>query len=187
MVPVAQASDDWDVTLEYRGAETVSPRGVRSRAGKPVRFSFTRYEPRIAWSARFFVWGDSTDPRTKVDAFRAMLDSAKPVVELSPARLDYMWYRPSIKDVPQSRFAIRSKGRVSLPEGSTYELRTISDDGVRVWLDGKLAIDHWTPHESDAGVDRVSLSPGAHELEVQYYQVDGWTELRVEIVRTSRL
>lgn len=181
----AGSADDWDVTLEYRGAETVSPRGVRRASGAPVRFSFARSEPRIDWSARFFAWSDSTDPRTKPEAFRALIDSGKSLLELSPPRLDYVWYQPKIKGVPQSRFAVHAKGRVSLPEGSSYELRAISDDGVRVWLDGKLVIDHWAPHESDAGVDRVAVPAGAHELEVQYYQVDGWTELRVEIARTS--
>ena len=107
------------------------------------------------------------------------------LLELSPPRLDYVWYQPKIKGLPQSRFALRAKGRVALPEGSSYELLAISDDGVRVWLDGKLVIDHWAPHESDAGVDRVAVPAGAHELEVEYYQVDGWTELRVEVVRTS--
>jgi alpha-L-fucosidase len=62
-----------------------------------------------------------------------------------------------------------------------YTLRAISDDGVRVWLDGKLVIDDWTPHESR--VDNAPIRSGRHMLRVEYYQVDGWTELRVEVVR----
>jgi len=50
-----------------------------------------------------------------------------------------------------------------------------------VWVDGALVIDHWTPHESM--VDTAPLTGGRHELRVAYYQVDGWTELRVDIVR----
>ena len=66
-------------------------------------------------------------------------------------------------------------------DSGTYTLRTISDDGVRVWLDDKLVIDDWTPHESR--VDNAPIGPGRHALRVEYYQVDGWTELRVEVVR----
>jgi PA14 domain-containing protein len=185
VTPAHGSETDWALTLEYRGAATLSPRGVRTKAGAPVQFSYRHFEPRIAWNARFYAWSDSTDPRTKPNAFVQLLETAKPLIELTPARLDYLWYRPTIKEVPQARFAVDAKGSVALPEGSTYELRTISDDGIRVWLDGKLVIDHWTPHESDMGVDRVSIAPGAHDVRVQYYQVDGWTELRVEIVRTS--
>ncbi|OYW03117.1 MAG: hypothetical protein B7X11_03455, partial [Acidobacteria bacterium 37-65-4] len=59
--------------------------------------------------------------------------------------------------------------------------RTISDDAVRVWVDGKLAIDDWAPHESV--VDHAPLAGGRHRLRVEYYQVDGWVELRLDFVR----
>jgi PA14 domain/Right handed beta helix region len=80
----------------------------------------------------------------------------------------------------QERFAIDASGSVGLGPG-TDTLRTISDDGVRVWVDGRLVIDSWTPHESR--VDNVALGPGRHDIRVQYYQLRGWTELRLEILR----
>jgi hypothetical protein len=67
-----------------------------------------------------------------------------------------------------------------LPDG-VYTLRAISDDGIRVWVDDQLVIDNWKPHGSE--VNAVEISPGRHNLRVEYYQVDGWVELRVEIVR----
>jgi len=69
---------------------------------------------------------------------------------------------------------------VTLPEGE-YSLRTISDDGIRVWVDGELVLDHWEPHGSV--VDYAEIGPGTHDLRVQYRQVGGWFEARVEIVR----
>jgi hypothetical protein len=69
---------------------------------------------------------------------------------------------------------------VTLPPGQ-YTLRAISDDGVRVWVDGTLAIDRWTLHES--ALDHAPLTSGRHELRVQYFQVDGWVELRLDLVR----
>jgi alpha-L-fucosidase len=67
---------------------------------------------------------------------------------------------------------------VELPAGR-YRLQTISDDAVRVWVDGRLAIDAWEPHESR--VDEVRISGGRHELVVEYFQVDGWVELSLDI------
>jgi hypothetical protein len=55
---------------------------------------------------------------------------------------------------------------------------------VRVWIDGTLAIDNWTPHES--AVDNAPLSGGRHVIRVVHYQVDGWTELRVDFVRGTQ-
>ena len=77
---------------------------------------------------------------------------------------------------------MEASGSVNLGPGA-YTLRSISDDGIRVWVDGRLVIDRWTQHEST--VDAVALAAGSHELKVHFFQVDGWTELRVEIVKGS--
>jgi parallel beta-helix repeat protein len=167
VTPAPEATGDWEVTLEYRGAATVSPRGLRSAAGRPYRFAYGRFEPAIDWTVRFFAWKDTTrilETPLRVDA----------------TRLDFEWYRPTIPGLPQAHWSLEATGAVTLAPG-TYTLRTISDDAVRVWVDGALVIDHWTPHESM--VDVVPLAAGRHELRVEFYQVDGWTELRLEIVR----
>jgi hypothetical protein len=129
------------------------------------RFSYGRFEPPIAWAVKFSV--DSP---------------AAPVRALS--RLDLMWYRPppAFAFLPQKNWSLNATGTVVLEPGS-YSLRTISDDAVRVWVDGALAIDDWTPHESR--VDYAPLGGGKHDLRVEYRQVDGWAELRVEIIRGS--
>jgi hypothetical protein len=64
-----------------------------------------------------------------------------------------------------------------------YTLRTLSDDGVRVWVDSALVIDNWKAHET--ALDFAPLRGGHHDIRVQYYQGDGWYELRVEIVKGS--
>jgi hypothetical protein len=62
-----------------------------------------------------------------------------------------------------------------------YTLRTLSDDAVRVWVDEALVIDQWTPHETAPAY--AALRGGTHRLRVQYVQVSGWVELRVDILR----
>src|SRR6185295_2669161 len=120
--------------------------------------------------------------RTRAESFASLLRS-QPLVVTHTTRLDYLWYRPTLRELPQARFALEATGRVTLPAGE-YTLQTISDDGVRVWIDGALAIDNWSLHESS--VDQVPLAAGTHDLRVQFFQVDGWTELRLDIVRGRR-
>ena len=170
---------DWAVNLEYTGAATTSPSGVRRAAGVPSAFSYSRFEPATQWDVRFFAWADSTDPRSRADAFNALLRTT-PIITRSEPRLDYMWFRPTIAGLPQSRFALEATTTVTLPAGD-YTLRTISDDAVRVWVDDTLVIDRWTPHES--ALAYAAIRGGSHRLRVQYAQVEGWTELRVEILR----
>ena len=171
VTPAAGYAGDWALTLEHVDAR---------RPGPARRFSYRRFEPAIDWALRFFTWRDSTaDPARDSAAFASMLRGT-PVLTRQAARLDYMWYRPTVQGIPQSRFAIVATGAVTLAPGE-YTLRAISDDGVRVWVDGRLAIDAWVPHESR--VDSAPLGAGRHDIRVEYYQLQGWTELRLDILR----
>ena len=156
-----ESRGDWSVTLVSGGR----------------RFGYTRFQPRIDWAVGFFTWTDSTN------LFEQRLGDSLADVPPTP-RLDYEWYRPprGFRGLPQSKWSLRATGSVTLPSGA-YSLRTISDDAVRVWVDSVLVIDNWTPHESE--VDYAPLSPGTQNLRVEYRQVDGWVELRVDIIRGS--
>ncbi|HZI29520.1 MAG TPA: PA14 domain-containing protein, partial [Gemmatimonadaceae bacterium] len=98
-------------------------------------------------------------------------------------RLDIMWYRPAIRELPQARFAFDATGVVDLPAGD-YTIRTISDDGIRVWVDGRLVIDNWDLHGSE--IDYAPLTGGRHEIRVQYFQIEGWAELRLDLLRGTQ-
>jgi parallel beta-helix repeat protein len=178
VTPKPDSAGLWEVVMEYRGAATTSPRGIRSAAGTPVRFGYSRYEPSIAWQVNAWAWPDSLDPRR--DGNWQRLTRGTRLFERRWPRLDIMWYRPTIRELPQARFALEASGAVMLPEGE-YTLRTISDDGIRVWVDGKLVIDNWDLHGSE--IDYAPLTGGRHELRVQYFQIEGWAELRLDILR----
>lgn len=146
----------------HAGDWTLTIAGARGR-----RFGYTHFEPIRGWDVRYLNWADSTGW------------GAAPFLSRREPRLDKMWYRPPA-DLPQANWALEATSTVDLPRGE-YTLRTISDDAIQVWIDGKLAVDHADPHESL--VDNVVMPAGRHTLQVRYRQVDGWMELRVEIVR----
>jgi len=148
-------------------------------AGAPYPFSYSRFEPQIDWNTRFFKWADSaSDPRKMPDAMNS-LTKTPPLLTAHVPRLDYEGYR-AVPNLPRENFAVEATGSVDLAPGE-YTLRTLSDDGVRVWVDGALVIDDWAPHET--AVDFATLAGGHHDLRVQYYQGNGWYELRLNIVR----
>jgi parallel beta-helix repeat protein len=177
--PKADSLGDWELTLEYTGTATTSPRGVVLPARAPYRFSYVRFEPAIAWTARFFKWSDSaSDPRKAPDAM-SVLAKMPPILSAQIPRLDYEGYR-ALSNLPRENFALEATGSVDLAPGE-YTLRTLSDDGIRVWIDGALVIDDWKPHETS--LDFAPLAGGHHDIRVQYFQGDGWYELRLDIVR----
>jgi parallel beta-helix repeat protein len=181
VTPRPDSSGSWNVVMEYRGAATTNARGERTAAGTPVRFSYERYEPGISWRVKAWAWADSLDPRQEGNWQR--LTSSPLLFDRTWPRLDVMWYRPTISELPQARFAFEAAGSVTLPAGD-YTLRSISDDGIRVWVDGRLVIDNWDLHGSE--IDYAPLSGGRHELRVQYFQIEGWAELRLDLLRGTQ-
>ncbi len=157
---------DWRLELESGG----------------VRFGYGRFEPATRWRVRAVAWSDSTDPRTRPQAFASHLMFGPAILDTTLPRLDLMWYRPGL-GLPQEHWALTASTPIELAPDGPWTLRTISDDAVRVWVDGRLVIERWTPGESR--VDHAEIAPGRHDLRVEYFQVDGWVELRVEVVRGS--
>jgi len=179
VTPTTGPVTDWRLDLEYVGAAVTSPRGVNTAAGVPYRFSYQRFSAPVHWTVRAVAWDSTSDPRTRPDGFRARLAGA-PLVSRTDPVLDYMWSRSRLPGFPAERFGVVAEGDVDLPSGE-YELVTISDDGIRVWVDDVLVVGRWMPHESE--LVTAPLSGGRHVIRVEYYQVDGWVELRAEVRR----
>jgi hypothetical protein len=86
--------------------------------------------------------------------------------------------------VGEGSFAARWTGRIDPPATGTYRLTTVSDDGVRLWLDGKLVIENWSDHaptEDHATVELVAGRPA--ELKLEYYQGSGGSAARLKWTR----
>jgi hypothetical protein len=75
---------------------------------------------------------------------------------------------------------MRAETTVQVPAGG-YDLQVLSDDGVRVWVDGALLIDRWSVHETQA--DRAVLAPGTRRIRIDYFNAAGWAELQVTFAR----
>ena len=179
VTPASDSTGDWAIGLEYMGGPTRTPRGQGFGPGARYQFGYGRFEPVQEWTVRFFTWTDSvSNDSVGVVATQAL--AAKPALARRESRLDYFWYRPTIKELPQAKWALDAAAVVTLPPGE-YTIRTISDDGIRVWVDGTLVIDRWSHHEST--VDHAGVGGGRHAIHVQYFQADGWSELRLDFVR----
>jgi len=179
--PAAGAAEQ-RVDLVYTGGEVTSPRGRRVAAGEPFTFSFHRFEPPVDWTVRWYAWPENADPLVDDAAFRRVLSGA-PLLEERARRLDHLGGRVFRQGVPADRVAMVAEGSVTLPPGGpdSYLLRVISDDGVRVWVDGRLVIDNWDVHGSE--IDTAPLAGGVHRLRVEHFEATGWAEFRLDFVR----
>jgi lysophospholipase L1-like esterase len=77
-------------------------------------------------------------------------------------------------EIGPENFSVRWTGQVEVPESGDYILTARTDDGVRVWINGKQVIDNWRnqgPTDSDA---KVFLDAGQRaDIRVDYYQGGG--------------
>lgn len=180
-IVVTHAGQGSDLRLEfdYIGAEVVDPRGRRTPAGKPHRFVFEQFEPAIAWNTRWWTFDEKADPLKAPEAFAARLKERPTKTEVVP-RFDLISGGVMVPDLPRDRIALRAEGTVTLPSGN-YELVTISDDGIRVFVDDTMVVERWDIHGSE--VDRVPLAAGRHRLRIEYFENSGWAELKVFLRR----
>ncbi len=76
--------------------------------------------------------------------------------------------------VPQQQFSVRWTGSVLAPSSGTYTFATLSDDGVRLWVNNQLLVDNWTDHVSTTNTGTISLQAGqAYSVRMEYYQATG--------------
>ncbi len=179
VVPDDSGGVDFDVRLTYRGAAVTGPRGETTKEGQPYTFGYSRFFVPIGWDVRYFGFDAASAPDAHPDVFGRVL-AGPPVKRDRRDRLDFMSGDAIVEGVPQDRVAVSAEGRVDLPRGE-YEIRTISDDGIRVWVDDDRVIDRWTPHEP--AVDTAPLSGGKHRIKVEYFELGGFAELRLEILK----
>jgi parallel beta-helix repeat protein len=170
---------DLAMAFEYIGAGVVTPRGQPYPAGTSVPFAYSVLDPAVNWAVQWWTYDLLSDPIGSPQAFAARLKTAPLVTETRP-RLSFLSSGVLAKGLPADRVVMRADATVQIPAGG-LGLQVLSDDGVRVWVDGALVIDQWSIH--DTRVDRATLTAGARKLRIEYFDAAGSAELQVSFVR----
>jgi parallel beta-helix repeat protein len=179
VTPSAARPIEFQLELTYTGGAVTGPRGETAAAGTPYAFGYSRFFVPIDWQISYYTFDEAARPDRSADAFARVLSGA-PIKTDRREALDFMSGGAIADGLPRDRVALVAEGAVELPPGR-YTLRTISDEGIRVWVDDERVIDRWTPHES--AVDTVPVTGGKRRFKVEYYEIGGFAELRFEILR----
>jgi len=100
--------------------------------------------------------------------------------------------------VTVDNFSVRWTGRVQAPVTGTYRFSTVSDDGIRLWVNGQQVINNWTDHASTTNTSAaISLTAGVrYTITLEYYEKAGsaiaklqwsYTGQALQIIPQSRL
>jgi hypothetical protein len=79
-----------------------------------------------------------------------------------------------------NNFSVRWTGQVQPRASGTYTFTAVSDDGVRVWIDGKQLIDNWQDQAPTESLGSVALEAGKkYDIKVEYYQGAGGAVMKL--------
>ncbi|MEP6915942.1 MAG: PA14 domain-containing protein, partial [Acidobacteriota bacterium] len=100
--------------------------------------------------------------------------------------------------VTADNFSVRWTGKVQAPVTGTYRFSTVSDDGIRLTVNGQQVINNWTDHGATTNTSAaISLTAGVkYSITLEYYEKGGdatarlqwsYTGQALQIVPQSRL
>jgi len=68
-------------------------------------------------------------------------------------------------------FCVRWSGQLLPRYSDSYTITTVSDDGIRLSIDGKKVIDNWTDHGPTEDSGTVTLESGKrYDILIEYFQ-----------------
>ncbi len=132
------------------------------------------------WDVKFFTWDRDKDPREHGEEWNALVNGT-PLEQRTLPVIDFKWGGGApAQGIPADRFGTTATTTLELPAG-TYRVWTVSDDGIRVWVDGDTVIDDWTWHPPKENTATVTLAGGNHTFRVEHFEIDGYAQLQLRI------
>ena len=147
------------------------------------------------WDVRFFKWDKTTDPRENIGTWRELSRGESAVSgQIKRLTLKYGWSGPSEQNLSEAitaaklgndYFGMTAKTRLPLTSG-TWEFTTLSDDGIRVIVDGKPIVENWAWHGPTRDTGTLELGEDKTiEIEVEHFEIDGYAVLELAIACKS--
>jgi len=108
----------------------------------------------------------------KTEFFNGTALQGPPVLTQDAAGIDNDWTgKAPAPGLGENKYSVRWTGAIEAPENGEYTFIVQSDDGARVFLDGKPILDIWGPHALITKETALTLAKGVrHDLRVEYFQ-----------------
>ncbi len=175
LVRIASDSGVWSYDVKFE------------RPFEPVR-RWTGTVISARWDASCFAWTPESDPRKDLDAWRALAvgpGAVRTTLESLVCRFrgggprNLKWSDDVTRHGPgPDHFGLRASASVSFPKGR-WRVRTLSDDGVRVSVNGVPVVERWDWHAPTRDAGEFTSDGSASLVEVEYFEIDGYAVLEV--------
>ncbi len=160
---------------------SVSPlEALKKRFGDSIKFLYAQGDstprPRLAPIVSSLLWTPNKQQNgLQGEYYTNKSLEGKPLLSKIDEKIDFDFGtgspHPSIKP---NFFSIRWTGWLKVDKSGLYVLSTLSDDGVRLYLDDKLVIDNWTNHGPIIDQAQCKLEAGKYyKIRLEFYEDGG--------------
>jgi hypothetical protein len=103
------------------------------------------------------------------------MDFQQEVMRRPDRNIDFDWSgrRPDPRIPYPQPFSVRWTGKIRPQYSEVYTLYAASDDGDRIWIDGRLLLSNWTIHAATEDTVQVRFEAGReYDLKIEYFEND---------------
>ncbi len=174
----SQAMTSGGGSAQVQAPYVITPyQGISERAGSGVK---------VRYAEGLYPQGQL--PAVPASAFGSGLEvtyyggtdlSGNPIATGEASNIDYNWKGSSpTSGVPATDWSASWSGTLIPPKTGTYTFSLTSDDGSRLYIDGKELINNWGDHAATTKTARIQLTAGQQvNIRVEYYQAGGDSSL----------
>ncbi|HEY9421917.1 MAG TPA: PA14 domain-containing protein, partial [Thermoanaerobaculia bacterium] len=96
-------------------------------------------------------------------------------------RIDFDWGTGSpATGIGVDTFSTRWTGKIQPKVSGTHTFYTVSDDGVRLWVNNVLVVNNWTDHAPTENSGTISLTAGQrYDIRMEFYESAGGAVARL--------
>jgi beta-glucosidase len=161
--------------------------GLRHRAPAGVRVEFSRGPGRVGRDVSV-VPGSALsagpagqDRGLAAEYFAGIRLGGRPAATRQDSIVDFHWTLGSpAPGLARDWYSVRWQGRVTMPPGRPRRIGVEGNDGYRLWVDDRLAIDDWTKRSFGTQLTAEPLEPGrSYRIRLEYFETRGNARVRL--------
>jgi alpha-tubulin suppressor-like RCC1 family protein/regulation of enolase protein 1 (concanavalin A-like superfamily) len=112
-----------------------------------------------------------------------------PVLQRIDSTVDFSWSRGApAPQLPIDYFSVRWTGWITPDVTQDYTFYTVSDDGVRLWVNDQQLVNNWTNHGITENSGTILLEAGvSYPVKMEYYENAGGATVRLRWSAADRI
>ena len=160
---------------------SVSPlKGIKQIVNDDTEVIFSqgdelRSSPLLPVANQFLQPEGLTGAGLKAEFFNNIKLEGKPALTRTDSTLYFIWEDnyPG-PGIGKDSYSVRWSGFITPPVSRIYTFYTASDDGIRLFINGKKLIENWSDHGTTVDSAKIELVAGkSYNIKVEYYENGG--------------